>query len=41
MERTFKPNIDVLVRLAEAFERNTHLKKTELHLASKVRGIHL
>lgn len=37
MEKTFKPNIDVLVRIAEAFERNPSLKKTELHLASKVR----
>ncbi|HEX7033525.1 MAG TPA: winged helix-turn-helix domain-containing protein [Nitrososphaera sp.] len=37
MRKTFKPNTEVLSRIAEAFGRNSSLKKTQLHLATRVR----
>ena len=36
-EKNFKPNIEVLARIAQAFDNKTSMKKTHLHLASKVR----
>jgi predicted transcriptional regulator len=34
---TFKPNPEILARFAYAFLDNTSMKKTKLHLVSKVR----
>jgi predicted transcriptional regulator len=37
MVKEFVPNIEVLARIARAFDGNHSMKKTHLHLASKVR----
>lgn len=35
MAEHFRPNIQVLVRIAEAYGQNTTVKKTHLHFASR------
>lgn len=37
MKGEFKPNIIVLIRIAEAFYENTHMKKTHIHSVSRIR----
>ena len=35
MAEHFRPNIEVLLRIAKAYEQNTSIKKTHLHFASR------